>query len=138
MLSYGNLLSSLRSYEAEVAYLEVETEKISSIPDGSRIFGKLRSLKRRKSERIICRANCNVCNTKPVCSSTRSPPATAYTSSQETRWLKSKGRFLSIGAAIMSNRNERAPDGLVADAHLSDGFLHLLLIKDCSHALYLW
>ncbi|XWS60125.1 hypothetical protein CRYUN_Cryun07bG0007500 [Craigia yunnanensis] len=127
-----------RSYEAEVAYLEVETEKISSIPDGNRMFGKVRSLKRRKSERIICRANCNVCNTKPVCSSTRSPPATPYMSSQETRWLKSKGRFLSIGAAIMSNRNERAPDGLVADAHLSDGFLHLLLIKDCPHALYLW
>ncbi|XP_022737150.1 ceramide kinase-like [Durio zibethinus] len=127
-----------RSYEAEVAYLEVGSETISSIPDGSRLFGKVWSLKRKKSERIICRANCNVCNKKPVCSSTRSPPATPYMISQETRWLKSKGRFLSVGAAIMSNRNERAPDGLVADAHLSDGFLHLLLIRDCPHALYLW
>lgn len=99
------------------------------------MFSRVRSLKRKKSERIICRANCNVCNTKPVYSSRRSPPAV---SSPEARWLKSKGRFLSVGAAIMSNRNERAPDGLVADAHLSDGFLHLLLIRDCPHALYLW
>ncbi|GMJ05940.1 ACCELERATED CELL DEATH 5 [Hibiscus trionum] len=127
-----------RSYEAEVGYLEVESKKDSSKSDGSRIFSKAWSLKRKKSERIICRANCNVCNTKPVHSSTKSTPATPYLSAQETKWLKSKGRFLSVGAAIMSNRNERAPDGLVADAHLSDGFLHLLLIKDCPHALYLW
>ncbi|EOY22804.1 Diacylglycerol kinase family protein isoform 1 [Theobroma cacao] len=127
-----------RSYEAEVAYLEVESDKNNSIPDASRMFDKVRSLKRKKSERIICRVNCNVCNTKPVYSSARSSPATPYMRPQETRWLKSKGQFLSVGAAIMSNRNERAPDGLVADAHLSDGFLHLLLIKDCPHALYLW
>ncbi|MBA0718473.1 hypothetical protein Golax_006220 [Gossypium laxum] len=124
-----------RSYEAEVGYLEVESEKDSSILDGSRMLSRVRSLKRKKSERNICQANCDVCNTKPVYSSTRSLPAI---SSPEARWLKSKGRFLSVGAAIMSNRNERAPDGLVADAHLSDGFLHLLLIKDCPHALYLW
>ncbi|XVF08508.1 hypothetical protein REPUB_Repub07fG0009200 [Reevesia pubescens] len=127
-----------RSYEAEVAYLEVESEKYSSTPGGSRMFGKVRSLKPNNSERIICRTNCKVCNTKPVYSSTSRPTATPYMSQQETRWLKFKGRFLSVGAAIMSNRNERAPDGLVADAHLSDGFLHLLLIKECPHALYLW
>ncbi|KAE8703474.1 Ceramide kinase [Hibiscus syriacus] len=127
-----------RSYEVEVGYLAVESEKDSSTSDGSRMLSKSRSLKRKKSERIICRANCNVCNTKPVYSPSKSTPATPYSSAQETKWLKSKGRFLSVGAAIMSNRNERAPDGLVADAHLSDGFLHLLLIKDCPHALYLW
>ncbi|XVF54925.1 hypothetical protein PTKIN_Ptkin05aG0219900 [Pterospermum kingtungense] len=127
-----------RSYEAEVAYVEVESEKDSSVSDGSRMFGKVWSLKRRKSETAICRANCSVCKIEPVYSSARSPRTTPYTSPQGTRWLKSKGRFLSVGAAIMSNRNERAPDGLVADAHLSDGFLHLLLIKDCPHALYLW
>ncbi|KAK4385167.1 Ceramide kinase [Sesamum angolense] len=30
------------------------------------------------------------------------------------------------------------PDGLVADAHLSDGYLHLILIKECPHPCYLW
>ncbi|KAK8657877.1 hypothetical protein V6N13_036096 [Hibiscus sabdariffa] len=127
-----------RSYEAELGFLEVESEKDSPTSDGSRMFTKARSFKRKKSERIICRTNCNVCNTKPVYSSTKCTPATPHLSAQETKWLKSRGRFLSVGAAIMSNRNERAPDGLVADAHLSDGFLHLLLIKDCPHALYLW
>ena len=51
-----------------------------------------------------------------------------------SKWLKSKGPFLSVGAALMSCRNDKAPGGVVVDAHLSDGFLHLVLIKDCSHA----
>ena len=51
-----------------------------------------------------------------------------------SKWLKAKGPFLSVGAALMSCRNDKAPDGVVVDAHLSDGFLHLVLIKDCSHA----
>ncbi|OMO98210.1 hypothetical protein COLO4_14061 [Corchorus olitorius] len=120
-----------RSYEAEVAYVEIESEKALSGPDISGMFSKAWSLKRKKPD--VCRANCKVCNKKSICSSI--PP---YMHPQGRTWLKSKGRFLSVGAAIMSNRNERAPDGLVADAHLSDGFLHLLLIKDCPHVLYLW
>ncbi|KAG5033483.1 hypothetical protein JHK85_017465 [Glycine max] len=63
---------------------------------------------------------------------------TPHLNSEETRWARSKGRFLSVGAAVISCRNEKAPDGLVADAHLSDGFLHLILIRDCPHASYLW
>ncbi|CAA6657071.1 unnamed protein product [Spirodela intermedia] len=39
-----------------------------------------------------------------------------------------RGRYLSVGG----------PDGLVADAHLADGFLHLILIKDCPRPRYLW
>ncbi|XP_044468078.1 ceramide kinase-like isoform X2 [Mangifera indica] len=121
-----------RSYEAEVAYLDVESGKTHAVPDRGRRFGRLQtSRSRSKSERVICRTNCNICNKK----SSHSMP---YSCPKETRWLRSKGRFLSVGAAIISNRNERAPDGLVVDAHLSDGLLHLILIKDCPHALYLW
>lgn len=128
-----------RTYEAEVAYLEVEPEKTKSTPDGGRLINKVRKLLApNKSERVICRTNCKICTRKPVYSSMRSPRATPYARGEGTKWLKTKGRFLSVGAAIMSNRNDRAPDGLVADAHLADGFLHLLLIKDCPHALYLW
>ncbi|GLT83963.1 hypothetical protein SLE2022_022240 [Rubroshorea leprosula] len=128
-----------RSYEAEIAYLEVEPEKPKSGIDGGRLINKVRGLLAPKnSERIICRSNCKICTRKAVYSSMRSPRATPYSRIERTRWLRTKGRFLSVGAAIMSNRNERAPDGLVADAHLADGFLHLLLIKDCPHAFYLW
>ncbi|XP_031281217.1 ceramide kinase-like [Pistacia vera] len=121
-----------RSYEAEIAYLEVESGKTNTIPDRGRRFGRLQtSGSPNKSERVICRTNCNICNKK-------SSRPTPYSRPEETRWSRSKGRFLSIGAAVISNRNERAPDGLVVDAHLSDGLLHLILIKDCPHALYLW
>jgi ceramide kinase len=57
---------------------------------------------------------------------------------QDLKWSRSKGCFLSVGAAVISCRNERAPDGLVADAHLSDGFLHLILVKDCPRPYCLW
>ncbi|KAK2653436.1 hypothetical protein Ddye_013292 [Dipteronia dyeriana] len=128
-----------RSYEAELAYLEVESENTNSVSDRGRLLNRVQALwGPNKSERLICRTNCMICNTKPVYTSTRATRPTPYSRPEETRWLKSKGCFLSIGAAIMSNRNERAPDGLVIDAHLSDGFLHLIMIKDCPRASYLW
>ncbi|KAL5723949.1 ceramide kinase [Ranunculus cassubicifolius] len=98
-----------RSYEAEVAHLQVDNELT-------------------RPERIICRVNCSICS-----DSSKTP-----TSGSSLNWLRSKGRYLSVGAAVMSNRNGKAPDGLVADAHLSDGFLHLILVKDCPRSFYLW
>ncbi|KAM7504608.1 hypothetical protein LguiB_003512 [Lonicera macranthoides] len=116
-----------KSYEAEVAYLEVKSEKTTSDHMPKPWWGQTKN-----SERVACRANCSVCNTGPV------DPLHQSWYSEELKWLRSKGRFLSVGAAVISCRNEKAPDGLVADAHLSDGFLHLILIKDCPRALYLW
>ncbi|XP_021721753.1 ceramide kinase-like isoform X4 [Chenopodium quinoa] len=115
-----------RSYEAELSYLDVKSENTD--PDSKDdLIGGVESCQglKRKCERIICRANCKVCNTP-------------YTGMMKSKWLKTRGNFLSVGAAVMSCRNERAPDGLVADAHLTDGLLHLILVKNCSHALYLW
>ncbi|KAK4749679.1 hypothetical protein SAY87_027128 [Trapa incisa] len=104
-----------RSYEAEIACLEVKAEE-----------RKVQSGDGKKCGRVICRVDCTICNSK-----------TAVECDESGNWLRSKGCFLSVGAAIIANRNERAPDGLVADAHLGDGFLHLILIKDCPRALYL-
>ncbi|CAH9060182.1 unnamed protein product [Cuscuta epithymum] len=134
------------SYEAEVTYLEFADSKKASLgedgggPVNSWTKAALRVGSRKKPERAVCRANCDVCNLKGSETSEggmceRSDEESPYSS---RRWLKSKGQFLSIGGAIISCRNERAPDGLIADAHLSDGFLHLILIKDCPHASYLW
>nr|GMC92938.1 ceramide kinase isoform X1 [Ipomoea batatas] len=131
------------SYEAEVAYLEVDSKKANLGEQGGLQVSRKKPFcsLRKKPERIVCRVNCNVCNLKAGETSPRHEISETYSeepNSEESRWLKSKGRFLSIGGAIISCRNERAPDGLVADAHLSDGFLHLILIKDCPHACYLW
>lgn len=125
-----------RSYEAEISFLEVKSEESTVTPErGGSMRSRIQALQTPpKSERVICRVNCNVCQRKPYHVSTRGHPSRP----EESRWLTSKGRFLSVGAAIISCRNERAPDGLVADAHLSDGFLHLILIKDCPRAFYLW
>lgn len=106
------------SYEAEIAYVDIKSEDTNT-----------------NGKRVLCRHNCSICNTKPNLQHSHTG---SHSRQDETRWLKSKGRFLSIGAAVISCRNEKAPDGLVADAHLSDGFLHLILIRDCHHALYLW
>ncbi|XP_063937672.1 ceramide kinase isoform X4 [Daucus carota subsp. sativus] len=115
------------AYEAEVTYVEdIIDDNISA---GSRTKPFLGPPK--KSERVACRVKCGVCNTKPV-------QISAEPNLHESKWLRSRGKFLSVGAAVIACRNEKAPDGLVADAHLSDGFLHLILIKDCPRALYLW
>ncbi|KAI8006522.1 Ceramide kinase [Camellia lanceoleosa] len=126
-----------RSYEAEIAYLDVKSEETSSASEKGLHSSRKRALwgLPKKSERAACRVNCDVCNTKPICTSSCSMPTQ---NREDSKWLRSKGRFISIGAAIISCRNERAPDGLVADAHLSDGFLHLILIRDCPRPLYLW
>lgn len=128
---------SFRSYEAEVAYLEVDSDEsnltLKGNSQGSRIWEKRSPY---KSENYICRVNCEVC--MPSDAATGISSRTPYLCTENTRWKRSKGRFLSVGAAVISCRNEKAPDGLVADAHLSDGFLHLILIKDCPHACYLW
>lgn len=134
-----SFLIYVRSYEAEVAYLQDKSEETNSTSERGHLSNQIQALwSRNKSERVVCRVNCTVCNKKPIRVSMGSPRATPYSRPEETRWLRSKGRFLSIGAAVISCRNERAPDGLVADAHLSDGFLNLILIKDCPHASYLW
>lgn len=127
-----------RSYEAELNYLEVRSEKENSSleeesPDiATKAFHCLPT----KSDRVSCRANCGVCNTKGV--DALVGPSSPLPNSKDSRWLRSKGRFISVGAAVISCRNEKAPDGLVSDAHLSDGFMHLILIKDCPRPLYLW
>ncbi|KAJ6711173.1 SPHINGOSINE KINASE [Salix purpurea] len=97
------------SYEAEVAYIETESEEANPTVEKGQLFSRLRKRQGpKKSERVVCRTNCGVCNSKSDYMSKRSPCSTPYSSSG-TRWLRSK-----------------------------DGFLHLLMIRDCPHALYLW
>ncbi|XP_052726430.1 ceramide kinase isoform X5 [Vigna angularis] len=128
-----------RSYEAEIAYLDVESDEINLTSKRDYQGNLIRAIRSSHiSERRICRTNCNVCNEKPNHASVGVCSLTPHLNSEETRWARSKGHFLSVGAAVISCRNEKAPDGLVADAHLSDGFLHLILIRDCPHASYLW
>ncbi|CAI5463310.1 unnamed protein product [Closterium sp. Yama58-4] len=52
-------------------------------------------------------------------------------------WRMVRGKFHSVGAAVMSCRNDKAPDGVAAQAHLADGNLHLILIRKCSRPEYL-
>lgn len=127
-----------RSYEAEVAFLEdkivgpATTEKIQSR------LGRPSLISRKNPGNVACRMNCSVCNETATPSAHADRGANANVHYKDSRWLRSKGHFLSVGAAVISCRNERAPDGLVADAHLADGFLHLILVKNCPRPFYLW
>ncbi|CAA7393051.1 unnamed protein product [Spirodela intermedia] len=121
-----------RSYDAAIAFLEDETLN-SAAGTGFRNRGSQDTrISSEKTPRSKCCVDCAVCR-----ESTR--PATALVNGDSAlRWSRSEGRYLSVGAAVISCRNGRAPDGLVADAHLADGFLHLILIKDCPRPRYLW
>lgn len=127
-----------RSYEAEVSFIEVPNEKTHHMRS------ELASCRKEavgNSKKVKCLVNCSVCadgidSGEPIVL-TSGVEMLPQTKPHASKWLKSKGPFLSVGAALMSCRNDKAPDGVVADAHLADGFLHLVLIKDCSHASYL-
>ena len=83
--------------------------------------------------------NCIICKEATAASAYADKGITnANVYSADSRWLRSKGRFISVGAAVISCRNEKAPDGMIADAHLADGFLHLILVKECPRPFYLW
>lgn len=126
-----------RSYEAEVAFLDEKVVEPSAKKEKIQILQSL--ISRKNSEKAVCRMNCIVCNKNSSTSFHRDRGIIdGNIHSEDPRWLRSKGRFLSIGAAVISCRNEKAPDGLVADAHLADGFLHLILVKDCPRPFYLW
>lgn len=127
-----------RSYEAEVSFIEVPEEKTHHIRC------ELASSRKEavgNSKKVKCLMNCAVCangiNSDEPIVFTSGVEMLPQIKPQASKWLKSKGLFLSVGAALMSCRNDKAPDGVVADAHLADGFLHLVLIKDCSHVSYL-
>ncbi|KAK1305409.1 Sphingosine kinase 1 [Acorus calamus] len=129
-----------RSYEAEVAFLDVKTEDTST-GRGPVVNETQPTLVPAESpKKAICRKICDVCCevTKSTDMSASHAPTNNGINVGNLKWLRSKGRYLSVGAAIISCRNERAPDGLVADAHLTDGFMHLILIKECPRAFYLW
>lgn len=119
----ANPIFFFRSYNAEVAYIDVPNGVTNMVCINN--FWKF--WRRRHPDRMICRVNC------PTCSNNSEPFNFA-----DAQWQRSRGRYISVGASINSCRNEMAPDGLVADAHLSDGFLHLVLIKNCSRPKYLW
>ncbi|WVZ74340.1 hypothetical protein U9M48_022538 [Paspalum notatum var. saurae] len=130
-----------RSYEAKVAFLETpDTHSLTASAEVDVTGEKTVRSHQKRPRKIICRTNCFICK---EASTSRQNSEDEITDSSRTiqenqKWVWSQGRFLSVGAAVISCRNERAPDGLVADAHLSDGFLHLLLIRDCPLPLYLW
>jgi len=48
-----------------------------------------------------------------------------------------EGEFVSIMIAVMPCRSDKSPNGVVPHAHLSDGRLHLILVKKCPRWRYL-
>ncbi|WOL10210.1 hypothetical protein Cni_G18964 [Canna indica] len=127
-----------KSYEAEITFLKTEEDGVAT--GTSNIASGIQSSKpvHKKPKKVFCCANCSICNDIKDSGQAAANIASSSIHSQDSRWQKCKGRFLSVGGAVISCRNERAPEGLVSEAHLSDGFLHLILVKDCPRPFYLW
>ncbi|KAG6514305.1 hypothetical protein ZIOFF_024655 [Zingiber officinale] len=102
-----------RSYEAEIKFLKTEEDVVNK--KGTQTSERFHE----NLKKVVCRANCNICND----TNDSADLDISNISSQDSRWLQYRGCFLSVGAAVISCRNERAPEGLVAEAHLSDGKL---------------
>jgi ceramide kinase len=141
---------SCRRYEAEVSFLDIPHSLSSPhgvVPQGPWThhlpFTNSNSISQ-ENKKAICRVNCATCAKGPDFSHIVSQHSEeGYASNhrleglQAPKWQTRRGKFHSVGAAIMSCRNDKAPDGVAAHAHLADGFLHLILIRECSRPAHL-
>jgi ceramide kinase len=90
----------------------------------------------------VCLANCAVCASgydfsHVLDNESDTEGVQQVVGMQAPTWKTCHAKFHSIGAAVMSCRNEKAPEGVAAHAHLADGLLHLILIRECSRPDYL-
>ena len=90
----------------------------------------------------MCLANCAVCASgfdfwRILNSESDTEGVRQVVGMQAPTWKTCHAKFHSIGAAVMSCRNEKAPEGVAAHAHLADGLLHLILVRECSRPDYL-
>ena len=55
----------------------------------------------------------------------------------DTYWESRTGTFVGVNAAVIPCRHPTAIKGIAPHAHLSDGTLTLILVKECTKAQYL-
>lgn len=129
-------------YDAEIFYVELpETDSKLSEPGSSDPKSSLLDKSTGRNgglSRNTCRLNCNICANGMDLSEVDETSSISSLSESSPRWKHVRGSYISIGAAVISCRNEKAPNGVAASAHLADGLLHLILVKECSRLSYLW
>ncbi|KAG0568571.1 hypothetical protein KC19_6G029800 [Ceratodon purpureus] len=135
----------LKSYEAEISFLDIpqkQSDPQTVIPQGP--WSRNASFKSRHDHKnkVVCLANCAVCASgfdfsHVLNSDSDSERGQHGEGMQAPTWRTCHTKFHSIGAAVMSCRNDKAPEGVAAHAHLADGLLHLILIRECSRPDYL-
>ncbi|XP_043229781.1 ceramide kinase-like isoform X1 [Amphibalanus amphitrite] len=78
-----------------------------------------------------CFADCDVCLREPV-------EAEGETQGQnDGEWHRVSGPFLVVSSANVSCRCKITPEGMCPRAHLSDGWAHLILVRQTSRANFL-
>eukprot|EP00250_Pteridium_aquilinum_P017368 c23596_g1_i1 orf=261-2384(+) len=129
-------------YEAEISYIELpEVDIKMPAPSSSHSESSLLQRKTGKNggtSRISCRLNCSICANGIDLSEIDGTSVVSSHLQDSPRWKHLRGSFVSVGAAVISCRNDKAPNGVAASAHLADGLLHLILVKECSRLSYLW
>ncbi|MCO5570943.1 hypothetical protein L7F22_024673 [Adiantum nelumboides] len=128
-------------YDAAISYIELPETDIQTLEPGSSNHGSS-SLNKENGKngglnKTLCRLNCNVCLNGMDFSEMGEISSISSNPEDTPKWKHVRGSYLSVGAAVISCRNEKAPDGIAASAHLADGLLHLILVKNCSHLSYL-
>jgi ceramide kinase len=131
-----------QSYEAEISFLDIPqtgSNPQTEIPQGPWTRNKSSKLRPSDSKKVVCLANCTTCASGFDFSHVLNGESDTedVNEMQAPTWKTCQAKFHSVGAAVMSCRNDKAPDGLVAHAHLADGLLHLILIRECSRPQYL-
>ncbi|KAG0587968.1 hypothetical protein KC19_2G205600 [Ceratodon purpureus] len=134
-----------KAYEAEISFLDIpqnESYPQQLKPQGPWTRKKAFKPRHDVNKKVLCLANCAVCSSgfdfsHVLNSDSDTDAVQQLVGMQAPTWKTCRAKFHSIGAAVMSCRNEKAPEGVAAHAHLADGLLHLILVRECSRPDYL-
>lgn len=97
----------------------------------------------------VCVQGCTHCPSDPAQAHTITPPPTNPMISakmlnlmspqalQAGGWQKVEGNFISINVVAMACKTPATLNGMSPHAHISDGCLDLILVRDCAYPKYL-
>jgi ceramide kinase len=109
-----------KSYRVRIQYLSSPTQSYSA--------------------RRVCGARCEWCKAAGAACALHTDvfaPSRGPMDTSSGNWHTIEGEFNAIMAVVMPCRSDRSDSGLAPFAHMADGIIHLIMVRQCSALQYL-
>eukprot|EP01134_Creolimax_fragrantissima_P006790 CFRG6790T1 len=112
---------------------------------GGKVF--LKTAGKLRGQHGLCETNCTSCfvdmnettapHTTTTNGITRARPHRKQEDEAQGQWEVLEGDFLCVNATVISCKCAKSPNGMSPHAHLSDGCMDLIVVRNCNRAQYL-